>query len=395
MATVKDELGKLFDRLNDFTELGNSYDLTGDIARIPKLQLAKQIADTFVSKDNRKEQDLKDWLRNYVASAGLKVTAKEAAKIKDWDKFVFFKRQYSNLLKTIIRELGAFGNKQKWLDIKKVINSLNKINLEETWGRGKVASAGRIEASEKSDAEQRQKARAALKDLRDHIVQYQKDIQQAADIEYQLSSRSELKSAPFFWNKGDLVIPFGAVDKEYEDLWVILTDKSGSPGLGRSQSFPGIQFIKLTNLLKGPYNPDHADTRIRQYIFIHEFTHYLDSKRKPPSKTTQKFDSGDIKGYFNDPSEYNAYYQEALEAVENVLTNDRFAKLFENQTADEFIRYVKRHIANYGFVENLEPKYERKLKKRLARFYTEVLQPRMKELASATVLAALKSVACN
>ena len=140
MATVKEELGKLFERLNDFTLLGEEYDLIGDIARVPKLQLAKQISETFVSKDSKKEQVLFNWLKEHVTESYL-VEAKEATKIKDWDDFVYFKRKYQNLLKTIIRELGSFNRQQKWIDIKKIINSLNKLNLEATWGKGKVASA--------------------------------------------------------------------------------------------------------------------------------------------------------------------------------------------------------------------------------------------------------------
>jgi len=138
MATLKDELSKLFERLEDFTRLGATNDL-GDLARVPKLQLAKQISENFVSKDRLKEADLKDWLRKHIEA---KVTAKEeATKIKDWDGFVDFKRRYQNLLKNFIREVGILGRSQKWLDSTQLIDSLNKVNLEESWGRGKIASA--------------------------------------------------------------------------------------------------------------------------------------------------------------------------------------------------------------------------------------------------------------
>lgn len=241
-----------------------------------------------------------------------------------------------------------------------------------------IAALKHVVADEKSDAVQRQKARTALRGLRDHITRYKKDIQEAADLKFE-ASRQEIKSFPFFWNQGNLIIPFGAVDEEYEDLWVILTYESGNNGLGTNNSFPGKQFMRLSGL-KGPFDPHNLATRIRQPSFIHEFIHYLDITQHPIGNSAKALDAGDITKYFNDPSEYNAYYQEALEAVENILSNDTFAKVFENQTADEFIKYVKDRIANDQFVKFLEPKYERKLDKRLARFYTEVLLPRLKEI---------------
>lgn len=141
MASVKEELNSIFERLNDFTELGYQYGFEEDLARVPKLYLAQQISETFVTKDTKKKQDLMTWLRQHV-EAGLVVTAKKpAGNIKDWDEFVPFKRRYQNLLRTLIRQLRQFGRFQKWLDSTALVNAINKINLEETWGRGRKTSA--------------------------------------------------------------------------------------------------------------------------------------------------------------------------------------------------------------------------------------------------------------
>ena len=141
MASVKEELNNIFESLNDFTNLGHQYGFEEDLARVPKLQLAQQITETFVTKDTKKKQDLIIWLRENV-EARLVITAKKpAGTIQDWDEFVPFKRRYQNLLRNLLRQLREFGRTQKWLDATELVNSINKINLEETWGRGRKASA--------------------------------------------------------------------------------------------------------------------------------------------------------------------------------------------------------------------------------------------------------------
>jgi len=230
-----------------------------------------------------------------------------------------------------------------------------------------------IVADEASDAEQRSKARAAVNDLRAYLEENQEDIRELAENRTTLSSFSQMKKAPFFWSKeGVLVIPMFNISKDYDDLWVLITAQQGHHGTGKLRD---LNVIQINNTLKGEFDPTYVETRLPIDRFAHEFVHYLDSKRGVPSGSSKIFDAGDVKKYFNDPSEFNAYYQEALTSIENALQMEAFVeKVVQQGSRKEFFDFVLGFF-DKEFMENLEPKYERKLMKRLGRFYIEVVQP--------------------
>ena len=139
---------------------------------------------------------------------------------------------------------------------------------------------------------------------------------------------------------------------------------------------------------------DMSDSGTLQYVlmdkmstFIHEFTHYLDTKRIP-LPVWKKSASGDYaqnaigdKRYSADNKETNAVYNQIasnfLHIAQNELyiTSEKYDEI--GKTALEFIanamRYVKRSNMKH-FVNNMLPKDLRSFKKRLYALYPELVQ---------------------
>jgi hypothetical protein len=233
-----------------------------------------------------------------------------------------------------------------------------------------------ITADEASDAEQRAEARKVHNNLRTYLKNNMEDINRTAEEQFVLRGKRDMAGAPFFWQDegAALWVPMARIDTEYKDLWVSVTANRGHDGIGASSHLPGIKIMILNNVLMGSFNPKYVSTRLDPTRFVHEFIHYLDEKRTGlQGGSVKKFDSGDVKKYFNDPGEYNAYYQEALNTIENIISNRTFGERLiatEWSTLDKFTDYVF-DLMEVDFVANLEPKYRKKVLKRLSRFYSE------------------------
>jgi hypothetical protein len=119
------------------------------------------------------------------------------------------------------------------------------------------------------------------------------------------------------------------------------------------------------------------DSKIKDMI-IHELIHYLDEK-----KTKDKFTKGYINppenlsdekiltDYFNQPIEYNAYYQSAVSDIENDLTGIRNVKYKQILSSfDEFYKYALTKISK-SFTRYIKPDIEKKIIKRLYRYFKE------------------------
>lgn len=162
------------------------------------------------------------------------------------------------------------------------------------------------------------------------------------------------------------------VDADYDDLMIVMLPHASkqtgeyqvSGGFGKTPDSRW-SVIFIYNLI-GPCNTKYADTRIDVGTLIHEVIHYFDAKRekKPQKASRAKIDSGDDVGYFNDPSEFNAYFQEMAWSLGRLFENEHFSALPEHRTWAGFVELAEK-IAQTQWVELLTPKYRRKFLKRL------------------------------
>lgn len=119
-------------------------------------------------------------------------------------------------------------------------------------------------------------------------------------------------------------------------------------------------------------------------LLVHEFIHYLDFKRAETLRRTpgssRYMKAGSYGRYYNDPKEFNAYYQQGANQVEAHArsTIARIRKrdprvgsmVMEYGSHDNFLAFVERErFWNEDFLERMEEKFRRKFKTRLFRFW--------------------------
>lgn len=122
----------------------------------------------------------------------------------------------------------------------------------------------------------------------------------------------------------------------------------------------------------------------KDQTFIHEFTHYLDTVRSGvKGGSARSVDAGDLASYFNNPREYNAYYQETVSEIFYLVDamtkmergDEKFRKMFPDFKA--FFAYALKKFAQGGkvtqaFYSALTPENQRRLKKRLAQTWDDL-----------------------
>ena len=143
---LRDDLEMIFDRFNEFTDLGQRYGFDEDIARIGKLMFAKQISDAYKPKIDvdRKRKEAHKWLRRYISAESQKVEL-----VPDWNGYVKFLDGYKLLLKRLIMDLNKLKS-QKWLDAKAITDAMNKIDLRQMWRSKEQAAASLYKALAKT-----------------------------------------------------------------------------------------------------------------------------------------------------------------------------------------------------------------------------------------------------
>lgn len=112
-----------------------------------------------------------------------------------------------------------------------------------------------------------------------------------------------------------------------------------------------------------------SDSDVRTH-FIHEFTHYLDSKRFDFDKATRGYTNKDKKKYLANPLEFNAFYQGYLSFLEDNLKAfplQQQLEIFSNYY--NFRGWVRSYT--YGNVYDLykDSELEKKLERRLYKFF--------------------------
>ena len=102
------------------------------------------------------------------------------------------------------------------------------------------------------------------------------------------------------------------------------------------------------------------DMWVEEDFFVHEFIHYLDSKRYGETYSSKEHNS--LEDYYNSPEEYNAFTHEI---IKKVLKNENKLKTLS------FNEFLKRSM-KYGsseFLDNLNEENRKKLIKRLYSIY--------------------------
>lgn len=110
--------------------------------------------------------------------------------------------------------------------------------------------------------------------------------------------------------------------------------------------------------------------------FIHEFIHYLDHKRFK-GKEKMKPKNNNESDYYNNPLEFNAFYQMAGgNVLAKLINNPKKLKEYRDnyKTFEEFYKWVTNEIFREDFIENLNKKNLTKLKKRLFNIYYELIK---------------------
>jgi len=130
----------------------------------------------------------------------------------------------------------------------------------------------------------------------------------------------------------------------------------------------------IFSVLKKPFSTVGLASRVTHTIFAHEVTHYLDELRTKGHKqsSSKKFDAGDVGAYFNDPYEYNAYYQEALTTIHSLLEMEEVPLDVKRTLLGSFEKFKAQILDKLGpvLLEHLDDRFKKKLLKRLYGFWS-------------------------
>jgi hypothetical protein len=78
-----------------------------------------------------------------------------------------------------------------------------------------------------------------------------------------------------------------------------------------------------------------------------------------------------VKDYYNAPTEYNAYYQEAASYIVNLLSDDKYLPHFKEnyKTFGSFYKWMIEQVFDKHFISNLNDINKKKLQKRVYNIY--------------------------
>lgn len=176
------------------------------------------------------------------------------------------------------------------------------------------------------------------------------------------------------------------INKDYADLIIIFTDHSRYDGefyelLSSQRSVYKAQYgitIKVSehsidSMIKNADTSKlYSDTMYAKNTIIHEFIHYLDQKRKK-DQTFTRTSAKHSKDYYNDPHEFNAWYQADIdEFMDEFDYYPHIRMKIKKMSFKEFRQYMENQQLTSDFVKNLNRKYKRKLDKRLYQLYRDI-----------------------
>lgn len=170
-------------------------------------------------------------------------------------------------------------------------------------------------------------------------------------------------------------------------LVVMLTPKKGAlgGGLGKAGSFD----VLIFPILLAPGSLKHAGTRLVKDYVVHEMIHYLDpGQGKGGGTKTYRVKGGqegdvDPSKYFNDPGEWNAFWQEGAAMYERMLrgygldgerrmNNPKFVKVFVGNGSLRQARERVHLFWDKSFLKYMNKRTERKFDKRFAELWRQL-----------------------
>jgi len=160
------------------------------------------------------------------------------------------------------------------------------------------------------------------------------------------------------------------------DFTVLLAPRTGrgKGGIGKV----GSHEVLVLNVLKGA--GDLSSVFIDKNVVVHEMVHFLDPGRDNGGGP----DISDDKKYYNDPSEWNAFWQEGADKIESTVSNlkrigkrnpSAVKKVVASQFGDGTIRQFPKNPELFwdnGFLGNMTNKTRRKFDKRLYQLFHEL-----------------------
>ena len=189
-------------------------------------------------------------------------------------------------------------------------------------------------------------------------------------------------------SQGLWLFPIKYIDSRYKDLYLGLGKKSSNVKGGFSKTSKG-SYVVLNILGDAGLQTKNLDQWISvggSKVFIHELTHYFDSKKYKNKLDPQKKPETeeDYSEYFNSPQEWNAFWQEGVSSIiwllERPELQEHFLKNF-----NMFEAFVKKQM-DEEFLKALNPENKRKLQKRIYNLYQEFLARKpQKKVASGSV----------
>lgn len=185
------------------------------------------------------------------------------------------------------------------------------------------------------------------------------------------------------------VLIFGSdIDKKYSDLVIGIIERNSRHF---TDSSGGFTVVKTKNerdpLIVLPIlrivNDNFEIGTIPTDLIVHEFIHYLDWKRyKNTGYTVAKNKAYHTKtGYYNNPAEFNAYFQQTAEYIMRTYIDDpSYLWLLDDKLAtfNTFKKWII-EVFDSAFIKNLNPEYQKKFDKRLYQVYISAVE-KLKDL---------------
>ena len=145
----------------------------------------------------------------------------------------------------------------------------------------------------------------------------------------------------------------------------------------------GEPFLILFMLLSD--NPNaFVDDRFNsgwKITFIHEFTHIIDEMRtqdtwKDKTPTHRAGVEGEMEAYYSHPKEFQAFYIEAVHQLVDMLKSrgEKWDTWIRGKYfGGDFDQFLAEFMKIFPEEYQLAPKFDKKLKKRIYKLYTELL----------------------
>jgi hypothetical protein len=145
----------------------------------------------------------------------------------------------------------------------------------------------------------------------------------------------------------------------------------------------------VINALLAPGDLAHLQSRVQKNVVVHEMVHILDPGRRKGQMSAKAVERGDVAGYYNEPGEWNAYWQEGasqLERMLRTLTNnagldpDSRSKALDFMFGDGSLRSLQGKVERFwdvDFLDAMDAKVRRKFDKRLAALWAALREQGM------------------